>query len=158
MSENHAELATVTTIDATPGLSAEIANMSSGNLNVFSTITGTDFKSRVAVVNALTNAVQAADNLDKTIQLKDVVVQSVILPNQQTGELEEVPRITLIDADGSAYATTSGPVFKDLKNIFAILGMPSNWPAPLPVKVSKEKAKGAGHYFTLSIAEAGAAK
>jgi len=81
------------------------------------------------------------------------VIQSVNLVNQSTGELEEVPRVTLIDEDGTAYSTVSSPVYKDLKNVFAILGMPAHWPAAVPVKVTKEKAKGAGHYFTLTVIE-----
>jgi len=156
MSETTAEIATI--VDTTPGLSSELANLSSGRLNVFSTIQGNDFGSRVKVINALTAAVPVADNLDKQINLANVVIQSVILPNQTTGELEEVPRITLIDADGTAYATTSGPIYKDLKNVFAILGMPSNWPGAVPVVASKEKAKGAGHYFTLSVVQPPAKK
>ena len=158
MSVESTEIATI--VDAAPiaGLSTELANLSSGRLNVFSTITGTDFASRVAVINAMTAAVPVADNLDKQINLKDVVIQSVTLANQATGELEESPRITLIDEDGSAYSTTSAPVYKDLKNVFAILGMPSVWPSAVPVKISKEKAKGAGHYFTLSVIQATAKK
>ena len=133
------------------GLAGELVNLSKGTVVGYSSNKATDFGSRVGIVNALTNATPVADNLDKVINLKDVVIQSVSLVNERTGELQEVPRITLIDANGTSFHATSDVIYKDLKNFFAILGDPSLWPAPLPVKVSKEKGK-VGSFFTLSIA------
>lgn len=156
MSEQIIEPTAVATIDnsaVTPiaGLAGELVNLSKGTIVGYSSNKATDFGSRVAIVNALTNATPVADNLDKVIQLRDVVIQSVNLVNERTGELQEVPRITLIDADGKSFHATSDVIYKDLKNFFAILGEPNAWPAPLPVKVTKEKAK-QGNFFTLSIA------
>lgn len=154
MSENTTttELATIVESGTAPvaGLGAELSNLASGRVAGYSSNKATDFGSRVGIVNAMTNAVPVADNLDKTINLKDVVIQSVTLVNERTGEYQEVPRITLIDANGTAYSATSDVIYKDLKNFFAILGEPNAWPAPLPVKVTKEKAK-VGNLFRLSI-------
>jgi hypothetical protein len=148
MSENtNTELAIV---DNTPGLANELANMSKGGVSVFSTITGTDFKSKVAVVNAIQNASPVADNLGKTIALANVVVQPVEMTNERTGELQTVPRVTLIDGAGKAYHCISDVVYKDLKTIFGVIGHPSTWPAPLDVVVNKEKGK-VGSYFTLNL-------
>jgi len=152
MSVETTELATIdSNVAAVPGLGSELANLASGRVAGYSSNKATDFGSRVGIVNAMTNAVPVADNLGKVINLKDVVIQSVSLVNERTGELQEVPRITLIDADGTAYSATSDVIFKDLKNFFAILGEPNAWPAPLPVTVTKEKAK-VGSLFRLSIA------
>ena len=152
MSVETTELATIdNNVAAVPGLGSELANLASGRVAGYSSNKATDFGSRVGIVNAMTNAVPVADNLGKVINLKDVVIQSVSLVNERTGELQEVPRITLIDADGTAYSATSDVIFKDLKNFFAILGEPNAWPAPLPVTVTKEKAK-VGSLFRLSIA------
>ena len=144
------EIAPIENSAPVAGLGSELANLTSGRVAGYSSIQGTDFTSRVAVVSAMNGAVPVADNLGKTINLKDVVIQSVTLVNERTGELQEVPRITFIDDDGTAYSATSDVLYKDLKNFFAILGTPNNWPAPLPVKVTKEKAK-VGSFFTLSI-------
>lgn len=133
-----------------PGLGNELANLSSGRLDVFSTITGTDFDSRVKVINALTAATPVAQNLNKVINLKDVVIQSVIMPDQTTGDLGEVPRVTLIAEDGTAFSAMSGPLYKDLKNVFAILGMPHTWPSAVPVKVT-QGGEGVRKYFTLTV-------
>jgi hypothetical protein len=151
MSVETTEIAVIdNNVAAVPGLGSELANLAKGSIAGYSSNKATDFASRVGIVNAMTNAVPVADNLGKTINLKDVVIQSVSLVNERTGELQEVPRITLIDADGTAYSATSDVIFKDLKNFFAILGEPNNWPAPLPVTVTKEKAK-VGQLFRLSI-------
>lgn len=152
MSENTTEIAVIENAAPVAGLGSELANLSSGRVTGYCSIQGTDFGSRVAVINAMTGAKAVADNIDKTIMLKDVVIQEVQLVNERSGELQAVPRITLIDADGTAYAATSDVVYKDLKTFFSVLGTPNTWPAPLPVRVSREKAKGAGYYFTLSIA------
>ena len=143
------EVATI--VDSTPGLGAELANLGNGRIAGYSSVTATDFGSRIKVINAMQAAVPVADNLGKTINLVDVIIQSVTLTNERTGELEEAPRITFIDADGTAYAATSDVLYKDLKNFFAILGTPGNWPAPVPVQVVKEKAK-VGSFFTLKPA------
>jgi len=142
------EIATI--VDAAPGLGNELANLSAGRLNVFSTITGTDFASRVKVINALTAATPVAGHLNKVIELKDVVIQSVTMPDQSTGELSEVPRVTLIAEDGTAFSAMSGPLYKDLKNVFAILGMPHEWPSAVPVKVT-QGGEGVRKYFTLTV-------
>lgn len=155
MSENTVSNEVATIVDSTPGLGAELANLGNGHITGYSSITGTDFGSRMAVINAMQSAVPVADNIGKTINLKNVVIQQVHLVNERTGQLDEVPRITLIDENGSAFSATSDVLFKDLKNFFTILGTPENWPAAVPVQVVKEKSgKNAGYYFTLKPATA----
>ncbi|AYQ99920.1 single strand DNA binding protein [Arthrobacter phage Mendel] len=145
------ELSTIENAAPVAGLGSELANLSHGRVNGYSSIVATDFASRLTAITAMQAAVPVADNLGKTINLKDVIIQEVHLVSEQTGELNAVPRITFIDADGTAYSATSDVLYKDLKNFFAILGTPNNWPAPVPVQVVKEKAK-VGSYFTLKPA------
>jgi hypothetical protein len=149
MSETTKEIATVepTTVE---GLAAELVSLNKGSVPVFSTITGTDFASRVAVVNAMTNASPLADQIGKPFKLKDVVIQSITMPNERTGEIQAVPRITLITQEGHAFHAISDVVYTDLKNIFAIIGHPSTWPDALPVVAEKVKGK-VGSFFTLRI-------
>lgn len=159
MSENtvSAELATIDTPAPVAGLGAELANLSHGRINGYSSIVATDFGSRLTAITAMQAAVPVSENLGKTINLKDVIIQEVHLANERTGEIVPVPRITFIDEDGTAYSATSDVLYKDLKNFFAILGTPNNWPAPVAVQVVKEKAK-VGSFFTLKPATAAAGK
>lgn len=135
--------------DNTPGLGAELANLNSGKSLIYSSVTATDFDSRVAVLEALGGSAPLDNNIGKEILLKDVIIQPTIMPNA-VGVLNEVPRITLIAADGSSFHVMSDVVYKDLKNIFGVLGSPSTWPAPVPVIASKESAK-VGKFITLRV-------
>jgi len=152
--------AIVATIDdaaTSDSLANELVAMNSGRVAVYSSAKVNDFASGVAVIDALTNAVPLDDNIGKTINLVNVVIQPVEMLEQSTGVLKAQPRITLIDADGTSYHVISGVVHKDLKNFFAILGQPSVWPSPLPVQAYKESAK-VGKFISLKIAKAPAAK
>jgi hypothetical protein len=134
-------------------LNTEIANLSKGNLAVFSTITGDNFDAKVTLMNALSNSVPVSENLKATIELVNVVVESVDMPNEQTGEISAQPRIILIAADGTAYHAISGPAFRDVKRLLAVMGHPSTWPAPLQIHVAQE-GTGTRKYFVVKLGEA----
>jgi hypothetical protein len=140
-------------------LRQDITALSKGQVNVFTTLEGTDFGSKVAVLDALTNAEPLADNIGTVINLKHIVIQAVDMPvtdgkGNETGEIQASPRIILIDADGKSYHAMSTGLFKSLENIFGILGMPATWPEPLPIVVDKVKGK-VGSFFTARVALAG---
>lgn len=149
------EATEIAVIDSAPvaGLATELANLNNGQVAVFSTVKGADYQSRLKTLAALSNATPLADHLDKQINLRDVVIQQISMVNERTGELQDVPRITLLDDSGVSYHAISDVVYKDLKNVFAILGMPHTWPAPLPIFVTKNKGK-VGNFFTLSVGDA----
>ena len=134
-------------------LGSEIANMSKGQLGLFTTITGDSFEDKAAIMNALSNSEPLSENLKATIQLANVVVESVDMANEQTGEIAAQPRIVLIDANGNAFHAISGPAFRDVKRLLAIMGHPSSWPTPLPIHVAQE-GTGTRKYFTVKLGEA----
>ena len=151
MSVETTELAVIdNNVAPVAGLAGELANLTRGTVSGYSSIQGNTFEDRVTLINAISAATPAADEIGKPFLLKDVVIESVTLANERTGELQEVPRITFIDANGRALAATSDVLFKDVKRTFAILGTPNNWPAPVPVVINKEKAK-VGSFFTLQV-------
>ena len=129
---------------------SEIANLSNGQLSVFSTIIGEGFAPKAALMEALSNSVPVSENLNKRIDLVNLVVESIDLANESTGVIETQPRVIFIDATGTAYHAISGPVFRDTQRLLAIMGHPSTWPAPLPVKISKN-GQGTRQYFTLKL-------
>lgn len=147
---------TSTELVPTTGLGDMIANLASGNSSVRHTFQGNDWETKLAVLSAVNNATpleSVAGTEQKpggTIMLANYVLQPIELVNEKTGMLEEAPRIMLVDADGTAYSCVSGGIFRSLENIAGILGQPHTWPAPLPIKVTKMKAKGAGHFFTIN--------
>jgi hypothetical protein len=144
---------------AADSLRQDINALSKGQVNVFTTLEGNDFQSKVAVLDALTNAEPLQDNIGTVINLKHVVIQAVDMPvtdtkGNPTGEIQAAPRIILIDADGKSYHAMSTGLFKSLENIFGIVGMPTTWPEPLPIVVDKVKGK-VGSFFTARVALAG---
>jgi hypothetical protein len=131
---------------------SSIASLKAGN-GVYSTITGQDFDSKKAVLNALTNATPVADSLGTVINLVNIVAQAVTVNDAATGDEVDAVRVILIDADGAAYAAVSDGIMGSLRDIFAVLGEPSTWSAPLPVTVTENKGSIAGRkYFKIVLA------
>lgn len=133
-------------------VNASIDSLSSGKANVYSSFTGDDFATKVAVLNAVTNSTPIADNLGKTIKLANVVVQSVEMENEQTGELANQPRVILIDDKGAAFHAISGGILKSVENLFGILGHPSTWPGPVSVQIVEEKSRRGFRFYTIKLA------
>lgn len=125
-----------------------IEALASGKATVFSTITGNDHATKLEVFNAVTNSLPIADNLGKTINLVNIVVQSVEMTDENSGEVQDVPRTILVDADGTAYHAISGGLFRSVETMLGVVGHPSGWPAPLPVAVTRE-GSGTNKYFTM---------
>lgn len=132
----------------TDSTTSAIASLAEGKQTVFSTIDGTDFASKLAVLDATTNSLALSENLGKRINLANIVVQAIEMTDEDTGELATVPRTILIDADGTAYHAISKGVFRAVENIIGIVGAPKTWPNPLPVVVAQE-GTGTRKYFTI---------
>lgn len=134
-------------------LSNELSNMNKGQLGLFSTIKDDSFEGKAALLNALSNSEPISENLKSTIQLANVVVESVDMADESTGEIKAQPRIVLIDAGGKAFHAISTPAYRDVKRLLAIMGHPNTWPAPLPIHILQE-GQGTRKYFTVKLGEA----
>lgn len=134
---------------------ALIASLQSGGAaNVFTTVQGDDFDSRLTVFAALTDAEPVANHLGTVFNLKDVVSQVITIKDQEASARAgqdvyvDVPRTVLIADDGKAFAAISNNILKSLETLFAVLGEPHTWPRPLPVMVAQE-GSGVRRYFTI---------
>ena len=134
-------------------LSSELSNMNNGQLGLFSTITGDSFEDKANLLNALSNSEPISENLRSTIRLANVVVEAVDMADEATGEVKAQPRAILIDAEGKSYHMISGPAYRDVKRLLAVMGHPATWPQPLPVHVVQE-GQGTRKYFTVKLGEA----
>lgn len=97
----------------------------------------TDRESAAKVYNAMNNpSHRIGDMVGKTIEVKDLFIEIIELENEQSGELEQAPRIVLIDTKGEAYQAVSKGVFNSLKNLMSIpyIGSPT-WEPALKLKV-----------------------
>lgn len=133
----------------------EIAQKNAGSVSLvdgYSSINGDDMEARKKVYTAISAASLLSDHLGKTINLKDVIVQPVTSENEDTGEVEEYLRTTLIDVDGTAFAAGSTGVVSSLKNLFGVFGEPSSWTEPLAIKVVEKKGRKGFKFMSIELA------
>lgn len=105
---------------------------------------------KVKIYNAVNNAsAQLADQVNKVLEIVDVVAHPVQLADMQTGELKELLRVVLIDKNGVSYQAVSEGVVSSLGKIFSIVGTPS-WQDE-PVKMMPVTVKTAKGYSVLTL-------
>lgn len=106
---------------------------------------------KVALYNAMNNpSGRLADMINMDIDVKDIFVESVVLTNKETGEVQTCPRIVLICADGASYQCVSIGVFSALKKLLAVFGEPCTWESPIRLHV-KQISKGTRNMLTLEV-------
>lgn len=141
--------ADVAVLSATFNPSAALASIDgTAPRKVVSTFAGNDEDVAMAIFGAVSDAEQISDHIGEVIALENVVFQYIVIEDEITKAPVELIRTILLDADGSAYATTSETIFKSLETMFSILGKPETWKSPKNVSVVEKKAK-LGKFFSL---------
>lgn len=94
-------------------------------------------------------AERLADNINKTIYVKDVYCEIVDCVNEETGEVTKAPRVVLIDKNNVGYQAVSTGIFSAVKKLFMIFGEPT-WTEPIPIEIKQIK-KGKKSLLTFNI-------
>lgn len=129
-------------------LSQELSQNAS---TVYCSVKGGDRATKAKVYNAMNNPEhKVGDMINKTIKVKDVLVEIIELANEETGEIEEAPRVVLIDDKGQAYQAVSQGIFSAVKNAIQVFGAPT-WEEPLPCLIKQVPVK-SGSMLTFDIA------
>lgn len=129
----------------------DIKELSQPESNAFCSIKEDSLEAKKLVYNASNNPMHKIDDyINKEIALKDVFVEIIELANENTGELEQAPRIVLIDDKGESYQCVSTGIFGSLKKLMAVFGEPT-WEEPIHVVVKQVKVK-RGTMLTLEAA------
>lgn len=103
----------------------------------------------VILYNAMNNPEKRlSDCINMVISVKDVFCE--IVQCKREDQVENVPRVVLIDDKGVGYQCVSLGVFSALRKMFAIKGFPDNWPKPLKVRVV-QITKGERKMLTLEM-------
>jgi hypothetical protein len=102
---------------------------------------------------ALWNATSAADDkidnhIEETLEICDYVVEAIEVLNEQTGEVECRPHVTIILTDGTSLDGQSKTLPADLANLFKFRNVSEDNPAL--VKIVKKKAK-LGSMFKIKL-------
>lgn len=149
------------TVYSDPIVDSAINSLNTGTGLAYSSITGDDFDTKLRVLSAVTNSEPFQDNIGKTIQLKDIVIQKVSLKNRDNPNGPRViqPRVILLDTEGNAYHAISGVLLGSVGNFIGILGQPSTWPAEgVATKFVRAKAQTGSMYLIEPVAVKAASK
>lgn len=92
-----------------------------------------------------------AEYINGVITLTNFFCEFIKIPNEKTGELNDVPRCVLFDDMGESYQSVSMGVFNSLKGLIRAYGPTDNWGGGLKVKVRQVAVKN-GSMLTLDIA------
>ena len=83
------------------------------------------------------------------MKIKDVLAEIIELENEETGEMQSVPRVVLIDENGESYQAVSNGIYKAVKKAIAVFGAPT-WDEPLEVLV-KQISFGKNQMLTFDV-------
>lgn len=109
-----------------------------------------DRKSDARIFSALNNPdKRIAAYINKKIAVTDILVEIREILNEETGIVEVVPRVVLIDEDGVSYQATSKGVFTAVQNAFRVFG-DAPWNPPLVIEVKQQAVK-AGSMLTFDV-------
>lgn len=104
---------------------------------------------RAAAIRYRRKTERASDDvLGAELQLTDLYIHMVTITDEESGEINEAVRVVLISPDRTATQFVSGGVYKSLKDIVSVFGVPP-WSPPIIVKVAVQKAKKVGKFFYL---------
>lgn len=109
-----------------------------------------DRKTKAMVYNASNNPDhKVGDYINKTIMVKDVLVEVIDLVDEETGEMVQAPRVVLIDDKNKTYQAVSSGIFNAVKKAIQIFGEPT-WDEPLPCLIKQLSVKN-GSMLTFDI-------
>lgn len=109
-----------------------------------------DLATAAKVFNAMNNPeFRVADFINKEIPVQDVLIEMVEFPDEETGEVDRVPRVVLMTPDGKAYQATSIGMFNVVKNAFHIFGE-APWDPALTFVIKQRPVKN-GSMLTADI-------
>lgn len=144
----------VALVEADNAIDSAIAAIASGNALAYSSLTGTDWDTKLAQLQAVTNSKPLRDHLNQQINVRNIIIQSVMIDvtSPASGEITPTrqPRIILLDDDNNAFHAISNGLFKSVGNIIGILGQPNTWQGSVGIKVKSEQGK-AGRYMTAEM-------
>lgn len=105
-------------------------------------------KEKLNFLTVVSNSTPLQEKVGEEIAIKDVIIQTAQFVDDETAEVTEGLRTTLIDADGNAYHASSKGIALALRTAFRVLGEPQAWEEPLTAKV-KQVSKGKFRVLTL---------
>lgn len=79
------------------------------------------------------------DEINKTINLKDIYMEVVQVSDMATGEAKKLPRIVLISDKGESYTCSSPTFLNKLSQLINEMGQPMYWEKAIPITFKEVK-------------------
>lgn len=116
---------------------------------MFSSVKAETQDERLAIYAAISDCEDLKKQVNKVINVENVIIQPVELENDETGEVEKANRIVLIDEDGKAYGCTSSGVETAIRNLFMIVGA-APWTPPIPLTPVMKQGRNGWEFMSLN--------
>lgn len=126
-------------------------NLEDQSSNFFSSLKGDSREEKTRLFKAKSNPdKRLSECINQKIYAKDLYMEVVNLTNKETGEIEQCPRVVLIDKDGVSYTSVSFGIYNALKSLCAVYGMPT-WEEPIPLIVKQRQVGENKKSLTLDV-------
>lgn len=90
-----------------------------------------------------------ANHINEVLKVVNVSVNVMQMLDDESGEVDVVPRVVFIDEKGKTYQATSKGIFNALRNAYLIFGE-APWEPALEIKI-KQIAVGKGSMLTFDV-------
>lgn len=119
------------------------------NAESYCSIKGDTREAKVAMYNAINSpGHKLSDFVGKKLNIKDISIERVENPSDETGEMVANARVVLIDENGESYTCVSSGIYSAIKKLVAVFGEPT-WEPALPVEIQNLSTKKGRKTMTL---------
>ena len=119
------------------------------NAESYCSIKGDTREAKVAMYNAINSPDhKLSDFVGKKLNIKDISIERVENPSDETGEMVANARVVLIDENGESYTCVSSGIYSAIKKLVAVFGEPT-WEPALPVEIQNLSTKKGRKTMTL---------
>lgn len=119
------------------------------NAESYCSIKGDTREAKVAMYNAINSPDhKLSDFVGKKLNIKDISIERVENPSDETGEMVANARVVLIDENGESYTCVSSGIYSAIKKLVAVFGEPT-WEPALPVEIQNLSTKRGRKIMTL---------
>lgn len=119
------------------------------NAESYCSIKGDTREAKVAMYNAINSPDhKLSDFIGKKLNIKDISIERVENPSDETGEMVANARVVLIDENGESYTCVSSGIYSAIKKLVAVFGEPT-WEPALPVEIQNLSTKKGRKTMTL---------
>ena len=119
------------------------------NAESYCSIKGDTREAKVAMYNAINSPDhKLSDFVGKKLNIKDISIERVENPSDETGEMVANTRVVLIDENGESYTCVSSGIYSAIKKLVAVFGEPT-WEPALPVEIQNLSTKKGRKTMTL---------